>query len=399
MKKINFFKTLFAIAISLTLVQCTSDDVIPGPQGPQGPAGINGTNGTNGTNGIDGGQVCLSCHNVDYGVVQPATFAVSGHASGSALPGRSGGCLTCHSDAGYKASYASGNISAGIPGLTDANSGIINCTTCHAGGHASSAVAISGKDAALRSAGFYKLAVPSSTGADIIIDYKNNSNNCIHCHQSRRSDVTGLTPNATTGLISLSTHTGPHYGNQVALLEGMFGAELIGPNAPAYPAKGSATHRKGASCTSCHMGAVKNGKGNHTMRPVLDNCKTCHTGAGVTTYNINGGQTKIKNLMLELAEELVRVSPETYVIYNYTGSKSLPAANRPIDHVNYHDNDLSLLNQSGATAHKDNDRAVRSAKAYWNWRYIYQDHSYGLHNPVYADALLKNTIANLKLLP
>jgi hypothetical protein len=367
--------------------------------GATGPAGVNGTNGTNGTNGIDGGNVCLSCHNVDYGVVQPATFATSGHASGAALPGRAGGCLTCHSDEGYKKSFAIGNISAAIPGLTDANAGIINCTTCHSGGHASSALAISGKDVALRAPSAYKLAVKSDLGTDVIIDYKNNSNNCIHCHQSRRSGVTGIAPNATTGNISLSTHTGPHYGNQVALLEGMFGAELVGPGAPAYPAKGTAVHRTGASCTSCHMGAAKDGAGNHTMTPVIDNCKKCHTGAGVVNANINGGQTKIKNLMLELAEELVRVSPETYVIYNYTGSKSFPAANTPIDHVAYHDNDLSLLNQGGATAHKDNDKAVRSAKAFWNWRYIYQDHSYGLHNPKYAESLLKNTIANLKQLP
>ena len=103
--------------------------------------------------------------------------------------------------------------------------------------------------------------------------------------------------------------------------------------------------------------------------------------------------------MLELAEELVRVSPETYVIYNYTGSKSFPAANLPIDHTNYHDNDLSILNQSGERVDPNNDKVVRSAKAFWNWRYIYQDHSYGLHNPKYAEALLKNTIANLKLLP
>jgi len=45
------------------------------------------------------------------------------------------------------------------------------------------------------------------------------------------------------------------------------------------------------------------------------------------------------------------------------------------------------------------DVKVRVARAYWNWRYLYQDHSYGLHNPKYAEALLKNTIADLKLIP
>ncbi|MCM2302447.1 MAG: ammonia-forming cytochrome c nitrite reductase subunit c552 [Flavobacteriaceae bacterium] len=400
MKTINFFKGLLALAISLTLVQCTSDDPIPGPAGANGTNGINGAPGAPGTPGIDGGNVCLSCHNVDFKVVQPATYAISGHAIGGNNLGKSGACNACHNEEGYLASKANNwEIASSTIIPTPATKTPIGCTTCHSGGHAAAALAISGKDAALRSADAYKLNQKTAAGADIIIDYKNNSNSCIHCHQSRRNDVTGLAPNATTGLISLSTHSGPHYGNQVALLEGMFGAELVGPNAPAYPAKGTAIHRTGSSCTQCHMGAAKDGKGNHTMSPKIDVCKTCHTGAGVVNYNINGGQTKIKNLMLELAEELVRVSPETYVIYNYTGSKSFPAANTPTDHVAYHDNDLSLLNQSGATAHKDNDKAVRSAKAFWNWRYIYQDHSYGLHNPKYAEALLKNTIANLKLLP
>jgi len=39
------------------------------------------------------------------------------------------------------------------------------------------------------------------------------------------------------------------------------------------------------------------------------------------------------------------------------------------------------------------------SKAIWNYRVLYYDHSYGLHNPKYANATLQNTIAALKLLP
>jgi hypothetical protein len=399
MKTINFFKSLLVIAISLTLVQCTSDDPIPGPAGADGANGSNGAPGTPGTPGIDGGNVCLSCHNVDFKVVQPATFAVSGHASGAALPGRGGACLNCHSDAGYKGSFATNNITSSIAGLTDANAGVINCTTCHSGGHAAAALAISGKDAALRTADAYKLNQKTATGTDIIIDYKNNSNACIHCHQSRRNAETGIPPNATTGMISLSSHTGPHYGNQVAMLEGMFGAEISGT---AYPAKGSAVHRTGltgkpSSCTTCHMGSASTSgtSGNHTMHPKVDVCKTCHTGAGVVNFNINGGETKIKNLMLELAEEVVRLRPNDFVIYNYTGSKSFPAANIPND-PNEHANQLHT---DGTTLDSNNDLQLKVAKSFWNWRYLYQDGSHGIHNPKYAETLLKNSIAALKALP
>jgi nitrate reductase cytochrome c-type subunit len=407
MKKINFLKGLLALAISLTFVQCTSDDPIPGPAGANGTNGINGTTGAPGTPGINGGNICLSCHNVDFKVVQPATFATSGHASGSTLPGRTGACLNCHSDAGYKGSFATNNITVAIAGLTDANAGKINCTTCHSGGHASAALAISGTDAALRSAGAYRLDQTTAgnrgavapailAGTDIIIDYKNNSNNCIHCHQSRRNAVTGLAPSTTTFMISLASSTGPHYGNQVSMLEGMFGAEITG--ATAYPTKGTAAHRTGATCTQCHMGAKNtNGtSGNHTMIPKLDLCKTCHTGAGVVDFNINGGQTKIKNLRLELAEELIRVRPAIFKIANYTGSKALAPANVYVD-ANASANFLTVIATTNVDSRIPAD--VTIAKGYWNWKFIYQDHSYGLHNPKYADALLRNTIAAVKLLP
>ncbi|MDP2089281.1 MAG: ammonia-forming cytochrome c nitrite reductase subunit c552 [Flavobacteriaceae bacterium] len=396
MEKLNFLKGLFVIAISLTLVQCTSDDPIPGPAGAQGATGVNGINGTNGTNGIDGGNVCLSCHNVDFKVVQPATYAVSDHALGAALPGRNNSCLNCHSDEGYKASYATGDITTTFT-TTATTQTIFNCTTCHSGGHASAALAISGKDAALRSAGFYKLNQKTAAGADVIIDYKDNSNACVHCHQPRRTDVTGLAP-ATSGTnigkIALSSSTGPHYGVQSAMLEGIFASEVAGT--VAYPAKGTAVHRTGASCVQCHMGKAKDGKGNHTFVPVLDNCKTCHTGAGVVNYNINGGQTKIKNLMLELAEEMVRLRPADFRIANYTGTKPFTAPNVFTDAA-FSANQLTVI----ATRQYDSTIAadVRITKGYWNWRFVYQDHSYGLHNPKYTEALMKNTVADLKLLP
>lgn len=418
MKKINFFKGLLALAISLTLVQCTSDDPIPGPAGADGTNGINGAPGAAGTPGIDGGNVCLSCHNVDFKVVQPATYVASDHAIGTKVlvsgvtrelhETRGGACNACHNEQGYRESLARNHDISSFSGwIKPAESEMkkIGCTTCHSGGHAAAALAISGKDAALRSpealrldqttAGNRGAVAPAIlAGTDIIIDYKNNSNACIHCHQPRRNAITGLAPNTTTFMISLGSSTGPHYGAQSALLEGIFGAEV--PGAIAYPAKGTAVHRTGASCTSCHMGTAKNGKGNHTMMPVVDNCKTCHTGAGVVDYNINGGQTKIKNLRLELAEELVRLRPTIFRIANYTGSKAFTAPNVFTD-ATFSANQLTTIATTNVDSRIPAD--VRVAKGYWNWRYIYQDHSYGLHNPKYAEALLRNTIADLKLLP
>ena len=385
MNNSKLFISFFAIAIGLVFVQCTSLDPITGPEGPAG------ANGTNGANGADGGNVCLSCHNTDYKVVQPETYLLSGHNLGTSNVGRTTTCTACHTHEGYTTSIPTGNIL--VPTTTPATNTIIGCTTCHSGGHTSAGVAVSGQDAALRHSGAYTLNQVTSTGAPVTINYGNNSNSCTHCHQPRRTETSGFVP-GTSGTISVSSSFGPHYGNQSALLEGIFGHEIAGTTP--YPTKGSAKHRTNASCTSCHMGAKSGNQGNHTMSPVLNNCKTCHTGAGVVDYNINAGQTKIKNLMLELGEELVRVRPANYRIANYTGTKPFTAPNVFTDPT-YSTNQVTVI--STINVSPSDATMMRITKAYWNWRYLYQDHSYGLHNPKYAEALMKNSIADIKLIP
>jgi nitrate/TMAO reductase-like tetraheme cytochrome c subunit len=357
------------LAISLTLVQCTSDDPIPGPAGTDGTNGINGVAGTPGAPGANGDNICLKCHNADFKVIQPATFALTPK-NGSLLRGTTY-CKNCHTDDGYKLYQANGftnmkSISGpdGVVGIT--------CTTCHSGGHGSAAAAISGIDAALRNGSTAVVLTEQwVAGTSDIIDFKNNSNTCVTCHQPRDPYRTQVVDNLDGTFTINTSRPGPHYGTQTVLLEGFFAHEISGT--VAYPVRGSAGHRKGASCTQCHMGTTNTAKttGNHSFKPVLDKCKTCHTGAGVVDYNINGGQTKIKNLMKDLALEIVRVAPAFSV-----------------------DAEGALVIPSNRTVNKE-----VIAKAVWNYRLLYYDHTYGLHNPKYAEALLKNTIAALKLLP
>jgi cytochrome c551/c552 len=368
MKKINFIKSLLTLAISLTLVQCTSDDPIPGPAGTDGTNGINGVAGTPGAPGANGDNICLKCHNADFKVVQPATFANTSK-NGSMLRGTSY-CSNCHSDEGYKHFASTGFVShkdLTVPlGVTG-----INCTTCHTDGHGSAAAAISGIDASLRNgSSAVVLTEEWVAGQKTIIDMKNNSNQCVTCHQPRDPYRTQVVDNLDGTFTINTSRPGPHYGAQSALLEGIFANEITGTTA--YPAKGSTLHRA-QTCVKCHMGTASTDKmsGNHSFKPVLDKCKTCHTGAGVVDYNINGGQTKIKNLMKDLALEIVRVAPAFTV-----------------------DTEGALVIPSNRTV---NNELI--AKAVWNYRFLYYDHSYGLHNPKYAEALMKNTIAALKLLP
>lgn len=368
MKNFKLLLNVLVISTSFMFFQCTNDYMpIPGPAGADG---LDGIEGAAGVDGADGGNTCLKCHNNEFKQIQNSTYLTSGHDIAAALAGRGGACLNCHSNEGYVASVGSRDLTTnyGITGATK-----ITCVTCHSGGHASAGVAVSGTDAALRTVDSYQLVGVGSSGT--IVDYGNNSNNCIHCHQVRRAGA-GYVAN-TDGNVGVSGSFGPHYGGAVNLLEGI-DANLIA-GATVYPNVGSNPHRTGASCVSCHMGTAKDGNGNHSFQPVLDNCKKCHTGAGVVNYDINGGQTKVKNLMKDLAKEIVRLYPANFSLT--TGSAD--------------PKDDGMLVMPSSTAQIPD----RVAKAVFNYRFLYQDHSYGLHNPTFAKAIMNNSIADLKLIP
>ncbi|MDP3312401.1 ammonia-forming cytochrome c nitrite reductase subunit c552 [Lutibacter sp.] len=376
MKNLKLITLLMLIASSFMFVQCTSEP-IAGSQGLAGIDGVNGANGTNGLNGADGGNVCLQCHNDSFKVVQPATFAMTPK-NGSMLRGTTY-CASCHSLEGYKHTLnvngGNGNFRVAFATIPESTRTGIGCTTCHSGGHESAGAAVSGTDVALRAKkGPIQLTEQWVSGVADFIDLGGNSNMCVQCHQPRDPYRTQITTNADATVNLITSRPGPHYGTQsILFLGGMYMHEIAGT--VAYPAKGQSVH-KGASCISCHMGKATsdNKSGNHTFKPNLDNCKKCHTQAGVVDYNINGGQTKIKNLMKDLAIQINRVAPKFTI-----------------------DAEGALVIPSGQTD-RNNLKDVVS-KAVWNYRVLYYDHTYGLHNPKYANALLANSIAALKLLP
>ena len=190
-------------------------------------------------------------------------------------------------------------------------------------------------------------------GGESVIDYGNSSNNCATCHQPRRTPPV----DDGNGMYNItSSHYGPHYGAQTTMLEGIQGAQIIGDEP--YPGQGSSTHRQGSSCVSCHMGEPDGNDGEHSMIPTLNTCKQCHTSA--TDFDINGVQTEVDQLMTEL-ETLLKAE--------------------------------GILNEDGGLI--TGEYPIGLANAYWNWKFVYQDHSHGVHNPDYTLALLKNSIQSL----
>jgi hypothetical protein len=196
---------------------------------------------------------------------------------------------------------------------------------------------------------------------------------CMSCHLSRRNATNYV--ETTTG----SSLFGPHHSNQADM--------LVGANAITYGKLiGSSAHGRAVenTCVGCHMQAVTSSQpgylavGGHTFKLGLETstnkieivkaCTECHgevesfdlvrqdyNGDGV----VEGIQSEVKSLLKKLAKMLppVGVDKETISINSSWTKQQL--------------------------------------KAGYNWRFVGEEGSYGIHNPAYAVGLLKASIADI----
>ena len=384
MKNSRLMSFLVVIASSLLFVQCTSDPIA-------GPAGVNGIDGVNGVDGIDGVDAatasCVQCHSNTYRDPIYAAYELSVHSKGLTegaveYAGARASCARCHSNEGFVDYITNGFVNPGgyygtsepeIVLVTNDNGtpdddtddfeepllddfglpvysnnpvpfvSAVTCATCHSD-HKSFDFANDGNDLALRA------LEPVSLMTDgTIIDYGDGSNTCINCHQPRR---TGPTDDGAGTFRVTSSHWGPHHGPQSTLLEGIQGMLIAG--AEAYPGVASAAHRTGSTCISCHMGETTDGTdGLHTWVPTENACITCHT---------NGSPPK-DFLAADMAT-------------------------------------LAGLLETVGIVHEDHPVPgtydILEAEAAWNYLFILEDASGGVHNPKYAKALIKNSIEALQ---
>ncbi len=362
MKKINFSHLLMLLAAVLFMaVSCTKE----GPQGEQGVAGAggtNGTNGTDGTDGVDGNAACIVCHTVAKKDAVTAKYKMSTHFNSNLMytgqtiyeyagegPGRTT-CTGCHSEQGFVAWQYTGELTyPDTNGLQTAMP--VGCVACH-DTHDTFDFENDGVDYALRTSAPVQLMM--YTEESVELDLGGNSNLCANCHQPRTAPP--VIASADSFNIT-SPYWGPHHGPHATTLEG-FGAFEIGAG---YPTPGSSTHRTGSSCTSCHMHkateAVDEETGGHTFHVPIDACTGCHQDA--TDFNYNNIQTEVNDMLAQLKQKFIdnnmwdegsdHIIPGTYPL-NWAGS-------------------------------------------YYNYVWVLDDRSGGVHNPDYINALLINSIA------
>jgi hypothetical protein len=311
----------------------------------EGPQGVAGANGSDGTDGVDGNAVCMECHNLTVKNQITAEYATSGHAAGTTVDyaGNRKGCGKCHSDQGFVETQYTGQdtLFKDIVGAQP-----IQCHTCHS--FHNSLDFENEPNSALRTTAAVDLLMYRADGLpSVTIDLGPGSNLCANCHQPRRSapDL------AVDSFYVSSSHYGPHHGPHSTSLAGLGAAEV----GTGYPAPGTGSkHATDADCVTCHMHGD-----DHSWEPSLDGCNTseCHNGS-LTSVTNNSRQNTFRTLMGTLETKL-----QTAGLLDTDG--------HPVKGT-------YLSNQ---------------AAALYNYEWLVDDRSSGVHNFPYLETLLNNSIA------
>ncbi|MGD9547834.1 MAG: hypothetical protein AB7V45_09860 [Candidatus Krumholzibacteriia bacterium] len=285
---------------------------------------------------------CFDCHNDQDTFLMEAQleWTYSMHAIGAnvAYAGGRSGCSNCHSGAGFEAALAG---ETAVPYATS-----IRCFSCHA--------PHTNEDFQLR-------VTEAQTLADGTVLDIGDGNLCLSCHQARRDVATEIVADDEGNYVIPSSHWGPHHGPQGDLLAGTNGYEFEGYTyrsaaPPAHLANG---------CISCHFAENSAADlGGHSFNMTnaagamnVNGCNLCHTD--LTDFNYEGRVAEID----ELGEEL----------------HALLVAEGTVDEDGHPIQDaVTTLEGKAAT---------------WNFLFWEEDRSHGVHNPDYAEDLLRASIA------
>ncbi len=338
---------LFAGTSSLMFMGCQGDE---GPEGPSGTAD------------------CFSCHtdqDTELIVAREQQYANSRHGIGETVFENSASCSFCHTSEGFLSNLETGTK------IVPENPSKIGCFTCHA--------PHTNKNFTLRTT-----APVTFTYLGATYDY-GMSNICANCHQARVPNPTISTAPATT--IIKSTRWGPHHGVQGDMIAGAAGyqfADFTYHNSPHR-----AVLHDADGCVACHMAApVGDSAGGHSMSMVdaeaadfVTGCNVadCHDG-GIEQFDFfvedfdqdgdnEGVQTELAGLFDQLQAQLLALG---YI----TADGNVNASS---------DTPLELT--------------ADEAGALFNYQYVKEDRSWGIHNTRYAVDLLNSALAHLPAPP
>lgn len=303
---------------------------------------------------------CNQCH--DDAPYHPygTEWLSSVHAVTTTIPAGNATCVGCHTSYGFIARVE------GVTNGVNTAYAPINCQTCHEPHGATVPTNNVHMIRTLASVTLQDGTVVTNAGEGLL---------CMECHQARVQ--------AATYASTYHSNFGPHHGPQADMLEGVNGYTygLVLP---------SSDHASiSNTCVACHMQIIPstdpaflyagshtfevgwNGGGTNASEDLVAACQQCH-GPSLTSFNFpvedfdgdgvtEGVQTQVQSLLNKLA--VLLPGGEANVVNN------------------------SISPTATWTAPE--------LEAAYNYMFVQNDGSLGVHNTAYAVALLQASIANL----
>ncbi|MBI3697886.1 MAG: hypothetical protein HY238_24020 [Acidobacteria bacterium] len=304
---------------------------------------------------------CSQCHAAATHHIKSAEWNNSMHAVATRDPSGAGreGCVGCHTGVGFV-----GKVK-GDQTINTAYSAV-NCQTCHEP---------HGQTTPSTNAHLVRNLASVKLMDGTTVTNAGQGTLCMNCHRSRQNAA--IYAATTAG----SARFGPHHGPQADMLAGVNGF-TYGRTIPSS-AHGDVVKD---TCVACHMQTVEatdaalTHVGGHTFKPSWNDgtnlrvdlvaaCQNCH-GPDVTSFN--------------------------FPLLDYDGDGVTEGVQTEVQHLL---DQLALLlppaGQAKSSLTIDSTWTQPQLEAAFNWLFVKNDGSLGVHNMAYTVGLLKASIANL----
>ncbi|MCF8241868.1 MAG: T9SS type A sorting domain-containing protein [Melioribacteraceae bacterium] len=299
--------------------------------------------------------VCGRCHEDASHHVKNTEWKLSRHATGGSFArGTSGSCAPCHSGEGYIATHDA-TTQFGHPETGTSN---VSCQVCHDPHHNPEG------EGTMQLRTFENVVLPN--GYEIA--FGGSGKLCMQCHHGRR--------NVEEYVEEYHSHYGPHHSNQADLLAGT-NAITFGRYIP------SSTHRDALEdgCVSCHMYETPaEGPAMHKL--------------GAHTFSI---WTEVDGVRYDNTEACARCHGELESFeefparHDYDEDGTIETAMAEIEGL-LHELGLLLPPYDDPAVDVSADYSKLELKAAFNYLFVEEDQSMGMHNFQYAVGLLKTSI-------
>ncbi|HXK03716.1 MAG TPA: hypothetical protein VMS37_15045 [Verrucomicrobiae bacterium] len=303
---------------------------------------------------------CSQCHDAPTHHIKSSAWYNSMHAVTTRDPAGNASCVGCHTGTGFTTRMAGKTI-------TDTTYHPIDCATCHEP---------HGQTTPSTSAHLVRNSAAPKLADGTVVSTAGLGSLCMQCHQSRQNASTYV--DSTAG----SAHYGPHEGPQADMLAGTNGY-TYGQQVP------SSAHQYVVddTCVTCHMQTVATTDpaflkaGDHTFKTtyapagqpaenLVGACQGCH-GSEITSFN--------------------------FALFDYNGDGKIEGVQTEVQHLLDQLSTMLPPNNSVKTSLTiDNTWTKPQLEAAWNWLFVTNDGSRGVHNTAYTVGLLKASIANLQ---